>query len=188
MPSRSLQHWEHQRCRDLDELEKAHRSLGGNLRGRRYATQQVNHGYLLLLSSQFQGFCRDLHSECIDFLVTQITPLSVRVILREAWATARKLDKGNPSPENLQLDFERLGFDLQGSIFEAKRKARLHMLNHWRNAIAHQDFDPAKLGGKTKLGLAEVREFRKLCNGLAEMMDACAQSHLRTITGKQPWL
>jgi hypothetical protein len=60
-------------------------------------------------------------------------------------------------------------------------------MNNWRNAIAHQDFDPDKLGGTTKLGLAGVRNFRRLCNRVAEMLDNCAGIELRKLTGLSPW-
>ncbi len=65
MPSLSLQKWETIRSSELDEIENAHSSVGGTTRGRRYGTQQINQAYAVLLSSQFQGFCRDLHSECV---------------------------------------------------------------------------------------------------------------------------
>ena len=67
MPSLSLQHWNAVRLPRLDEIERAHSSVGGTGPGRRYATQQINHAYAVLLSSQFQGFCRDLHTESVDF-------------------------------------------------------------------------------------------------------------------------
>ena len=36
----------------------------------------------MLLSSQFQGFCRDLHSEGVDHIVRSVTPLQLRAVLR----------------------------------------------------------------------------------------------------------
>ena len=59
----ALQRWMFKAQSALDEIEAAHQAIGGARRGRRYATLQVNHAYAMLLSSQFQGFCRDLHSE-----------------------------------------------------------------------------------------------------------------------------
>lgn len=66
MPSQSLVHWSSKRSVGLEEIESAHRSVGGTGRGRRYATSQINQAYVVILSSQFQGFCRDLHSESTD--------------------------------------------------------------------------------------------------------------------------
>ena len=69
MPSYSLNRWSSERSEALDEIENAHLSVGGTARGRRYATQQINHAYATLLSAQFQGFCRDLHSECVEHII-----------------------------------------------------------------------------------------------------------------------
>src|ERR1700682_173538 len=65
---------------ELDEIVEAHRAVGGSGRGRRHATEQVNHAYAVLLSSQFQGFCRDLHSECARHIVQQV-PVALRNLL-----------------------------------------------------------------------------------------------------------
>src|SRR5271155_4208753 len=70
MPSESLRRWNDVRIHALNEIEGAHESVGGSERGRRYATQQINYAYAAILSSQFQAFCRDLHSESVDYLVT----------------------------------------------------------------------------------------------------------------------
>ncbi len=63
MPSHSLTKWNAERAEALDKIEDAHATVGSTERGRRYATQQINYSYTALLSSHFQGFCRDLHSE-----------------------------------------------------------------------------------------------------------------------------
>src|SRR5262249_19369869 len=52
-----------------------------NRAGRRYATQQVNRAYAVLLASEFQGFCRDLYSECMDHVVAT-APLTTRGVVR----------------------------------------------------------------------------------------------------------
>lgn len=152
MPSRSLTHWLEDRSNQLDELLSAHSAIGGSGRGRRYATQQVNQAYAMMLSSQFQGFCRDLHSESVDHLVHGTSPAAMQQVLRAALLLNRKLDTGNPNPGNLGSDFNRLGLNLWGSVqtLSPRNKDRqklLEGLNVWRNAIAHQDFDPQKLGG-----------------------------------------
>jgi len=56
----------------LDELESAQTSVGGTGPDRRYATQQINQAYAVLVASQFQGFCRDLHTECVARLMAFI--------------------------------------------------------------------------------------------------------------------
>jgi hypothetical protein len=63
----------------------------------------------------------------------------------------------------------------------------LERLNHWRNAIVHQDLDPAKLGGSTTLRLAHVRQWRRACHRPARSFDAVLRHHLLTQTGVAPW-
>ena len=192
MPSLAFQVWSTTRAARLDEIEAAHRSIGGAGPGRRTATQQLNQAYAVLLSAQFQGFCRDLHSECGDTLI--------RLAVQPAWQRAvesellwnRKLDRGNPNPGNLGADFNRLGIGFW-RLVEARharntyRKRFLEELSEWRNAIAHQDFNPVKLGGSANLRLRRVRHWRSVCNALAATFDDVMRDFLQSITGVAPW-
>ena len=192
MPSASRQRWLTERAQALDEIQSAHARVGGTARGRRYATQQINHAYVVLLSSQFQGFCRDLHTECLDYLVVAVTPAALQVVLRAEALRGRRLDKANPSPGNIGEDFNRLGFAFWAEVSArdgraASRQRSLGTLNLWRNAIAHQDFDPSRLGGRTTVQLAEVRRWHAACDGLAQTFDAVLQTYLTSIVGPVPW-
>src|SRR5262249_10770946 len=72
MPSAALQTWSSKRLMELNAAEAANRSW---IRGRQdVAAQQLLRAFTLLLSSQFQGFCRDLHTECIDHLIRAVIP------------------------------------------------------------------------------------------------------------------
>lgn len=191
MPSRSLQNWESDRAAALDEIAAAHATVGGTERGRRYATQQINHAYATLLSSQFQGFCRDLHSECVDELVA-ITPVGLQALMRAQFLWGRQLDKGNPNPGNIGSDFGRFGVPFwtevrAGDRQNERRQELLEELNNWRNAIAHQDFDAAKLGGTTTLHLVKVRQWRSSLNQLARSFDNVMRAHLQALLGAAPW-
>lgn len=113
MPSGSLNRWNTERAARLNQFEAAHHGLNAN-RGRRYATLQINHAYAVILSSQFQGYCRDLHSECVRNLSSKIEivgvpPLALRDVLEAEFLFGRKLDQGNPNPSNLGSDFNRMG-------------------------------------------------------------------------------
>lgn len=104
----------------------------------------------------------------------------------------RKLDSGNPNPGNIGSYFGRLGVYIWDEIGRndrrnADRRAKLEELNHWRNAIAHQRFDPAVLGGRTTLGLQQVRGWRLACQGLAFALDAVVAAHLTKLCGNAPW-
>lgn len=192
MASSSLTSWSVRRVQQMDEIELAHQRTGGIGPGRRYATQQLNHAYAVLLSSQFQGFCRDLHSECIDHLVTFMQPAAVRPTLRAEFLLDRKLDRGNPTPGNIGADFGRLGIDLWPRAMRVdrrtvQRQVTLNRLNLWRNAIAHQDFDPSRLGSPTVLHLAEIRQWRVACAYLAHTFDDRVRVYLLSVTGANPW-
>src|SRR5579884_1815509 len=183
MPSASLQAWRTVRRIALDELEAAHRSVGGMRRGRRYARQQINHAYAVLLSSQFQGYCRDLHSECADYFVDSV-PATLRTALRNVLVQHRRLNMGNPNAGNIGEDYNRFGLPFWDEVKNLDmrnqaRQTRLDELNLWRNAIAHQDFDPAKLGGSVALRLQRVRDWPNACNQLAYAFDEVMRVHLQ---------
>lgn len=192
MPSRSLATWRGPAAIALDEIESAHRAIGGIGRGRRYATQQINQAYAVMLSSQFQRFCRDLQSEAVDALAATISVPDVLNIFRLQLTTGRKLDSGNPNPGNIGGDFGRIGMDFWPDVLSLHRRNQerrkgLETLNRWRNAIAHQSFDPVQLSGRTELQIAEVRRWRSNCNALAEQFDSATARHLTTILGVSPW-
>jgi len=192
MPSRSLGTWNTVRVSALDEIEDAHRSVGGTGRGRRYATQQINYAYAVLLSSQFQGYCRDLHSECILHLVRGITPLPMQSVVQEGFVFRLALDRGNPNPGNIAADFNRLGLDFWDVVNahdprNRQRQRLLEDLNQWRNAIAHQDFTSPLLGGLTVLTLERVRRWRSACMGLARSLDRVMADHIYSMVGTRPW-
>ncbi|HVA47939.1 MAG TPA: hypothetical protein VNH11_16335 [Pirellulales bacterium] len=190
MPSKSLQAWRNERRIALDELEAAHRSVGGTGRGRRYATQQINQAYAVLLSSQFQGFCRDLHRECADYLVQSLTGVLARAF-GALLGENRKLDRGNPTPGNVGSDYNRFGLSFWGAVEKLdvrneNRRKRLEELNLWRNAIAHQDFSLVAVGTST-LQLQIVRDWRSACDQLAGCFDRVMRDHLMTVNGVPPW-
>lgn len=90
----SLIRWNTSAKARLDEVAQAHEAVGGSRPGRRAATLQINRAYAMLLSSHFQGYCRDLHSEATDHLCAHLTDPWARPILRARLAEGRKLDLG----------------------------------------------------------------------------------------------
>ncbi|HEV3261219.1 MAG TPA: HEPN domain-containing protein [Gemmataceae bacterium] len=154
--------------------------------------QEYIRSYAVLLSSEFQGFCRDLHTECADGLVDSVNPVALRRVLRAQCVYGRKLDTGNPNAGNLGADFSRYLFDFWPAVLaidpgHAVRQHRLAMLNAWRNAIAHHDYDPAELGGTTTLTIPQVRDWRTDCDAFATAFDAVLRNHLQATTGVSPW-
>lgn len=129
MASHSLIRWNGERADALDEIENAHAMVGGTERGRRYATQQINYSYTALLSSHFQGFCRDLHTECMERLIV-IVPAQLQGPLRLEFTWNRSLDRSNPHPGAIGSDFNRLGADIWTEVYalDARNERRRELL------------------------------------------------------------
>jgi hypothetical protein len=193
MPSLSLQRWFAERADSLDEMERAHRALRGSGPGVRAATLQINQAYTMMLSGQFQGYCRDLHDECAIWLAAPITDPGLRSLLVFNLQAQRRLDRGNPNPGNIGADFNRLNLLFWPRVeahhlSNAARRTAIEELNEWRNAIAHQDFPPAMLsGGRPQLPLSRVRAWRTACDGLVRSFDDVLRSHINHMTGVYPW-
>jgi hypothetical protein len=193
MPSSSLQHWFAERSAALADLETAHRSVRGSGPGARAAAQQINQAYTMQLSAQFQGFCRDLHSEWARCLVRPVAAPDLREMLWDNLVFGRRLDRGNPNPGNIGADFGRFNLAFWSLVDadrpeNATRRAALDEVNEWRNAIAHQDFSTSMLrAGRPNLALTQVRLWRKPCDGLVRSFDEVLRDHLRVFTSSAPW-
>jgi len=183
MSSRSLLRWRNESAEALDEIEAAHVAVGGTSRGRRYATQQINQAYVVLLSSRFQAFCRDLHSETVAVLI-RFTPAYHTIL--QGLTSGRKLDQGNPNAGNIGHDFARRGMDLWPEVYtmderNQRRRRALDEMVDWRNAIGHQDFNKPTLKGQQAIHLRQVQGYRSTCNALAGFFDRAALDHVRSV-------
>jgi hypothetical protein len=193
MPSNAYRQWRTVRATALDEIARAHAALGGTARGRRYTTQQINHAYAMLLASQFQGFCRELQTECATHCLNVIAPPpALQNLVQTEFTRGRQLDRGNAQPSSLGADFGRLDIDFWDELAaydpaSVGWKNDLELLNDWRNAIAHQDFTSPRLGGTMNLRLEQVRQWRTSCRRLARAMVEVMRRHLQTLTGISPW-
>lgn len=196
MPSMSLQRWSVQRHASLDQMEAAHAALGGQGPGRRFAMLQINHAYLAVLASHFQGFCRDLHTESTDYVCSQNPPPAVadprRDVLRYTLSFNLKLSSGNANAGNIGSDFNRFNLEFWkqvkavAPVQNERRKDQIDLLNTWRNAIAHQDFASRTLNPNW-VTLPRVRGFRTCCDQLAARFNDVMGAQLAIITGNNPW-
>jgi hypothetical protein len=103
----------------------------------------------------------------------------------------RKLDRGNANPSTLGADFGRFGFDFWGRVRardprNERRQVSLGNLSAWRNAIAHQDFDPALIP-TPPLHLSAVRAWRSACGSLAVEFDHVVAERVTALVGARPW-
>jgi hypothetical protein len=192
MPSNALVVWQTDRTTRLNQMEADFLHLVGMYPAAPDRAQEYVRAYAVLLSGEFQGFCRDLHDECADSLVASIAPPGLRAALRAQCSYGRKLETGNPSPANLGADFGRFTFDFWPAVIAAEpahaaRRHRLAEFNGWRNAIAHHNYDPAALGGIATLTIAQEQGWRADCGTFAITFDAVMSSQLQTLTGVAPW-
>jgi hypothetical protein len=191
MPSASHARWASSGTVALNEIEAAQRSVGGPKPGRRYATQQINHAYAVLLLSQFQRFCRDLHTESIEFFIPATVTADWRSLLLSNLKHGRKLDSGNPNPGNIGADFNRFGIRFWEDVqllnpVNKYHKDSLETLSLWRNVIAHQDFSDPKLN-TSSLRLQQVQLWRRACGSLATAFDRVMFDQIQAVTGLVPW-
>lgn len=191
MPSLALERWTTTRCAALDELVHAHDAVIGARPGLDLATQQILQAFTVLLSSQFQAFCRDFHDECVEAFIPPMLEAKWQAAIRTAFTLGRKLDKGNPNRSTIQQDFGRFEIQLLDMVKAldpgySVRLVELDSLMLWRNAISHQNFRDSGLD-PTDLSLALVVGWRDACNGLAIGFDALLFDHIQTTVGRAPW-
>ncbi|MHB8878630.1 MAG: hypothetical protein ACYC8T_33440 [Myxococcaceae bacterium] len=198
MASRALAKWQTVRQQELDQFLAAHARVGGNRPGRRYATEQLNYAYLAAVAAQFQGFCRDLHSEAVGALAAAAPKVSTIIVA--SLTKNRKLDQGNAHEGTIAEDFARVGIEdfwdrvaaRGGRAFTKARRRRLEQMNMWRNAIAHNNFEQNqtrvdKLDGQLRPRLIEGARCRDACRRLAVQMEAAVSSFLARVVGSPPW-
>jgi hypothetical protein len=194
MASIALEEWNRTRSSRLDELEQVHRGLTGNRRGRQWVTDQLDRAYLLVLASQFQGFCRDLHSEAAATVASRARP-EVQSIVEANLTLLRQLDRGNAGAGTLGTDFGRLGFDLWPAAYaidmrNARRREMLDQLMVWRNSIAHDSAISSKnqlLVAGTRPTMTWGKRWRRGLGALAAALDGVVAEELSAIIGTRPW-
>ena len=167
MPSAALANWQADRMIRLGHTE-AHcvallapaggptDAAGGPLISPAVASpiaQESLQGYVMLLSGHFQGFCRDLYTECTQIIATAVPP-GLELTVQAQCAAELKLNTGNPTAENIRKDFERFGFLLGLDGGHPIRVTHLGHLNYWRNASAHQKATPPPRRGTRHAHLA----------------------------------
>jgi hypothetical protein len=197
MPSKALEHWKTRSRAELKEFATAHTAVGGDGRGRRYFTRQLNHAYLVAVAAQFQRFCRALHTEGAQRIAGVVPQPDIGRAIARLLIENRKLDSGNAHDGTLGPDFERLGISFLEEVNAADarnagRRRRLEQLNVWRNAIVHQNFmlkphHEALVRGTNPDHVTHVRRWHANCDELAEQFDGVVRTYVTRVVGGQPW-
>ncbi len=186
MPSQALTLWRSNRLVRLAEIEtQCAASLVAQPPNPPLMEENLR-GYAVLLSAHFQGFCRDLYTECADIVASKVRP-SLRLLFREQFSFHLTLNHGNPSHENIKRDFQRFGFKIALDAADPANPTRLRHLSQlmdWRNVAAHQgNVHPPGVS----LTLANLQSWRDSCDGLAVCLDAIMYNQLRKMLRRQPW-
>lgn len=194
MPSAALTRWQNDRMSRLGHTDAhcaAQFATAGlpPAHGSSPLGEESLQAYVMLLSGHFQGFCRDLYTECSQVCTGTVSP-GLKPAAQAQFATALNLNTGNPTIDNIRKDFQRFGFllDLAGAdVANPLRITHLGHMNYWRNAVAHQRPSPPPTGIPAVLTLADIQAWRTSCDGLATSLDAIMRDQLLRIFGVAPW-
>jgi hypothetical protein len=152
---------------------------------------------VLRLATEFQGFARDLHDEASYALVTALAPNDPvrQQQLRVPYQCARRLDRGNASPDALHQDFrlfdlllwERLG--LTHPARSRQWRSRLTLLNEARNGLAHSDGQKVArvVAAGWPVAIRSVRRWRSTLDALATAMDSVVGDHFGRMLAVKVW-
>jgi hypothetical protein len=192
----ALEEWRGTSARALDEIESLHRLVEETSHSAPALTRQIAYAYAALTLAQFQRYCRAVHTEAVDALVAVMPdPAALARVLGGVMVERRFLDRGNPTPSNLNQDFMRFGFKLWHHV-EAddrrnrRRKEDLTQLCEWRNAIAHGDISRRQAAGKLvprELDFEACRSWRRALDGLAVSIDTVTARRCRDLGCREPW-
>jgi len=188
MPSRAYFRWRHDRSPRLAEVEAQCAATLASAAPNPLLADENLRGYVVLLSSHLQGFCRDLHTECV-MVIAAAVPAAMQFAIQSLGLSGRELDGANPKFETIRGDFERFALNLSAALSvqpaNALRITHVGHLNLWRNYVAHHKLAPPTAGGP--LTLPAVRDWRTSCDGLAAELDRIMYNQLRALTGAVPW-
>ena len=189
MPSAAITRWQTDRMPRLTEVDAHCAAVLALAPPNPTFLDETLRGFVLHLSAHFQGFCRNLYTECSQIWIAAI-PAGLRATAQAQFTAHMALEKGNPTHDNIKRDFNRFGFllDLQAAHPTGPQQVTdLGHLNDWRNKAAHQGTQPLGGGVPAALTLPVVQAWRTSCNGLATSLDAIMRAELLRIMGAAPW-
>ena len=189
MPSAAFTRWQNDRMPRLNEVDAHCAAVLALVPPNPTFLDETLRGFVLHLSAHFQGFCRDLYTECSQDWIAAI-PAGPQAASQAQFSARLTLEKGNPSYDNIKSDFNRFGFllDLQAAHPAGPQQVTdLGHLNAWRNKAAHQGTQPLTGGVPAALTLAIVQGWRDSRDGLASSLDGIMRAELLRIMGVAPW-
>jgi hypothetical protein len=189
MPSAAFIRWQTDRTVRLNEVELHCAAVLALVPPNPTFLDETLRGFVMHLSAHFQGFCRDLYTQCAQIWIAAI-PAGLKATAQAQFSAHLALEKGNPTYDNIKRDFNRFGFllDLRAADpLNPQRVTDLGHLNDWRNKAAHQGTQPLASGVPAALTLPLVQSWRAACAGLAASLDGVMYTELLRIMGGAPW-
>lgn len=188
MPSTAYTRWSENRLGTIQALKDAHQAVGGEERGRRWTTAELNRLMTVAVVGEFSAFARELFIECVQAIASAPRPLALstqQLVAALADATARSLT--NPWPDQMARLFRGIGMTQTHAFWQTTEMVRhvpadrdaLRDLVELRNSLAH--------GGTDRVNLDDVRGQVRLLKRLARSSDASVGSFLTTVIGTPPW-
>lgn len=95
MPSKALLEWRNVRLPRLVDVDTRCAATLALVPPPGLADENLR-GYVVLLSAHLQGYCRDLHTECVQRLALAGPP-SIQPIIQALGVAARELDRREPA-------------------------------------------------------------------------------------------
>lgn len=189
MPSAAFTRWLNDRMPRLDEVDAHCAALLALVPPNPTFLDETLRGFVLHLSAHFQGFCRDLYTECSQTWIAAIAP-GLMATAQAQFSARLALEKGNPTYDNIKRDFNRFGLLLNLQVAQPagpQQVTDLGHMNDWRNRAAHQGTRPLGGGVPAALTLPIVRGWKRSCDGLAFSLDGIMYAELLRIVGVAPW-
>jgi hypothetical protein len=195
VPSAALTHWQTDRMPRLSRMDAhcaalmAPPAAPAPLVGPPPLAEESLQGYVVLLSGHFQGFCRDLYTECAQFCGAAV-PATMRTTIQAQFTAKLAITTGNPKIESIRDDFERFDFTLDlgaAAPGNPQRVTHLGQLNYWRNHVAHQKATLPPAGVPPVLVLADIQAWQASCDVLATSLDDIMRQELTRVLGAAPW-
>ena len=112
MPSAALTGWQQDRAHRLSKIDLHCREVDALVPPDLAFLDETLRGYVLHLSAHFQGFCRDLYTECSQFVISSI-PARLQQAIQTQCNSQLALEKSNPSYDNIRKDFFRFRIELE---------------------------------------------------------------------------
>ena len=111
---------------------------------------------------------------------------SLTTIVQEQFIADCRLDRGNPTIQNIRQDFNRYSLDIDFVAHDPANEIRLSelaYLNRWRNAAAHSGLPPTG----PALSLVLLQQWRLTCDFLVLSLEEIVYNHMKDILKRKPW-